>query len=218
MAMIRQQQLTKILLTVYREVYPEIPSMSWDDLEKNNLAQEVLIVYKELGGVLPKPSVKIDTWGLSLDACLVELDDHNHFNRYRRTTLQAESYDKLAFFPVDSYKNYCRKFEAECLKSGMTPNNWHSPKADRLFGAAGAIGDLSRNGATLWKLRAFEDYLKDLHAMIFPEFALMRVAVWEELLLGGKLTRLQDLLLSPTESEATAILNSFQRKLAKLNK
>ncbi|PLX14019.1 MAG: hypothetical protein C0594_00570, partial [Marinilabiliales bacterium] len=90
-----------------------------DDYYKN----ELVSMYRKLGGVLNAPPTSFGAWDIVTKDFIVELDEEQHFNRYRALTLDSEIYTEYKFFDVNLYKNYCKEFEniidfAEIYDSG----------------------------------------------------------------------------------------------------
>src|SRR3954453_21637225 len=73
---------------------------------------EVLRLYRALGGTQPSPQLRPGAWDLVLTGGLfVELDEELHFNRYRRTTLEPAWTTDLPW--RDDYLRHCNVHEPE---------------------------------------------------------------------------------------------------------
>lgn len=68
---------------------------------------------------------------------VIELDEENHFNRYRLSTLFAASYTADTFPGLDLYRNWCSKWESHCQTHG---GYWTNDSAEREFGPPGDRG------------------------------------------------------------------------------
>ena len=141
-----------------------------------------LELYRALGGdaedMVPfRPGV----WDVVLaDGVIVELDEEQHFNRYRRTTLAPDWADGLPW--ASDYRAYCDAHEDACLRKAHRGGYWASPSTERMFGPADEPRVFGASGAPRWKQRALYDAMRDaLAAEGLVRFA--RVAVWDEL--GG---------------------------------
>ncbi len=104
---------------------------------------------------------------------IVELDEEQHFNRYRATTL---SFPWAEAFPwVSAYRDYSRVHEADLARKFISGGRWTNASAPRYFGTASAPGDFSGVGSPRWRQRAFYDAVKDL----LPGIRLARIAVFD---------------------------------------
>lgn len=140
-------------------------------------------------------------------------DDEVHFNRYRLTTLKSSIYEVFTFPWIDAYIRLSRTYEKECLKTGLQERVWNGPPlAGKLFGKSEAPGDLSGNGSAGWKLNAYNDAQYDLISRLHG-LKLIRIPLYENLMIGGSLKKIDDLLLHPKEEQQQGIINWFSRKL-----
>ena len=170
-------------------------------------------VFSELGGngkLVLLEKLKFD---LKIYRTLFLYDDELHFNRYRLSTLKSDLYHDLNFPFAEAYKRMCRRFEKECLKVGYQERVWNgSPIAKHCFGKASEQGDFSGNGATGWKLLAYNDIQFDLQTRIHG-YKLIRLTPYETLMTGGSLKRLDQLLINPKEEQRKVIFNWLLRKI-----
>ena len=144
---------------------------------------------------------------------LILWDDELHFHRYRLITLKSSLYEELNFPFLESYKRLCRTYEKEALKSGMPQRIWNGPAvATSIFGPASEPGDFSGNGASGWKLLAYNSAQIDLQTRIHG-YKLIRLNPYETIMTGGSLKRLDQLLINPKEEQRTVIYNWLMRKL-----
>ncbi len=132
-------------------------------------------VYKSLGGVLHEYPTNFGSFDIILDNCDIELDEENHFNRYRRITLEAPIYQNNKYVPAELYKLYCVDFEH---KGGRTGNFWSSPSCETQFGKSTVVNDFSGNGPARWKQRAFYDFLKDVYSFL-QDKSVFRISTYE---------------------------------------
>lgn len=153
-------------------------------IEMSVVASEVLRVYRVLGGVLNKIPMNLRKWDIEADEIAVELDEELHFNRYRFLTLQSHLYDNLAHFPLEQYRNYCKRYEINCLRAGSYGKKWTNDSCEKQYGRAELAGELTGNGAPRWKQRAFYDCVKDLTPLLL-NLPLVRISVWDSLKIGG---------------------------------
>ncbi len=97
----KHSKLTKSQLSLSPELYSEVKSM-----------------YKELGGTQEDPPLTFGPWDISTPEFIIELDEENHFNRYRLQTLNSNIYQSIKGFPLEAYKQFCKQYESRCRKFG----------------------------------------------------------------------------------------------------
>lgn len=139
----------------------------------------VLETYRALGGRgEAEHALRPGVWDIVLaDGLHVELDEEQHFNRYRRATLTPGWTDDLAW--SDDYRRYCDDFEAACLRKAKGGGYWSSASTEAMFGIADPPGVFDPHGSPRWKQRALYDAMRDALAAT-GEIRLTRVAVWDE--------------------------------------
>lgn len=170
-------------------------------------------VFEELKGNGNMPVLEHLKFDFKINRYLFVYDDAVHFNRYRLSTLKSELYTVFSFPWVDSYKRLCRTFEKECIKTGLQDRIWNGPPiASRIYGKSEEPGDLSGNGSSGWKLNAYNDVQYDLISRLHG-YKLIRIPEYENLMIGGSLKKIDDLLLNPKEENHKAILNWVSRKI-----
>lgn len=111
------------------------------------------------------------------------MDEYLHFNRYRRITLESAIYDKLLKFPLALYNEWCEPdgvAEQKCLQAGSYGGKWHNESTDRQFGISNVPGNLSGNGSSRWKQRAFNDYRKDVLPLLTNR-PLVRISIYDKI-------------------------------------
>ncbi len=175
-----QNQLQRILSDHGDVTIGNVPYPRYADVAASKYADEVMRVYRSLGGVLEQFPLNLRSWDLEFNGVAVELDEYLHFNRYRRATLESAVYQELPRFPLEAYRRYCDDYEERCLKAGSYGGKWSNPSCERQFGPAGAQKDLSGNGAARWRQRAFYDFVKDLSPLII-DVPVVRLSIWESI-------------------------------------
>lgn len=176
---------------------------------------EILLegVLTDLGGKGSLPVLEHLKFDFKVNRNLFIYDDEVHFNRYRLATIKSPVYELFSFPWAESYLRLCRTYEKECLKTGLQERIWNGPPiASKLFGKSETPGDLSGNGSSGWKLNAYNDVQYDLVSRLHG-FKLIRIPVYENLMIGGSLKKIDDLLLHPKEENIQGISNWFNRKL-----
>lgn len=135
-------------------------------------------LYRALGGVLEEPGWRSGPWDCVLsDGLIIELDEGQHFNRYRRLTLKTEWAQQL---PWDAdYLDYCTLYEGTCSLERGWGAYWTSKTTERMFGRAGAPRMLNGAGSPCWKHRALDDAIRDLAALGGSGIRLARLAVYD---------------------------------------
>ena len=142
----KHSKLTKSQLLLSPELYSEVKSM-----------------YKELGGTQEEPPLTFGPWDISTPEFIIELDEENHFNRYRFQTLNSNIYQSIKGFPLEAYKQFCKQYESRCRKFG---GYWKSDSSENLFMKSNDNGYLNGAGSSRWKQRAFYDFLRDITGVI----------------------------------------------------
>ena len=170
-------------------------------------------ILDDLGGNGSLPLLEKLKFDFKIGRYLILWDDEIHFNRYRLSTLRSNLYEEFNFSFSEGLKRLCRTYEKEALKSGMNTRVWSGPPiAKSLFGKASEPGDFSGNGASGWKLQAYNDAQIDLQTRIHG-YKLIRLTPFETIMTGGSLKRLDQLLVNPKEEQRQIIYNWLMRKL-----
>ncbi|MDI9466586.1 MAG: hypothetical protein GX382_09070 [Syntrophomonadaceae bacterium] len=173
-----------------------LPEISIADLLGSEFREDIENIFSLLGGkdiTCSKPG------GYDMlipsEEIIVELDEHQHFNRYRLTTLSSKLYDSIPHFPLAEYRRFCNEYEKKCpARLGW----WSNAGANKLFGQPSPDGNHSGNGSTRWKQRAFYDYLKDLGQLIHG-VPVIRISVYETIEVNDSLVTLEKVLSNPIE-------------------
>lgn len=186
----RQARLASLLADVGRRegaVRPPAPRL---DAMPPVAAERVLDLYRALGGSAEKFVVfRPGVWDIALtDGLIVELDEEQHFNRYRRTTLEPHWAERLPW--ASDYRRFCDEQEAAALRKAKRGGYWTSPSTERMFGPAAPPGEFAGAGSPRWKQRALYDAMRDALAAA-GEVRLARVAVWDDIE-GTTLARVLD--------------------------
>ncbi len=170
--------------------------------------------YQELGGKSDYPLLEKLKFDFKINRFVIKYDDESHFNRYRSITLRSDIYGHFSFTFSQAYKRLCRTFEKDCLKVGMQNRAWFgSPMAKAHFGEGSDPGDFFDEGAPGWKLLAYNDLQMDLQSRLHG-YKLIRIAPYETLMIGGRLQRIDHLLMSANDDTKAIILNWLKRKMA----
>lgn len=187
----RARSLGRLLEAAGAALGPPPPRPGRESIDAVGLTSEVLDVYRGLGGIQDEPRIAPGAWDFGLEGVVLELDEREHFNRYRALTLDSPAYARLDEFDVDMYRGFCAEHEGECQSYG---GYWTNPSAEAEFGPAGEPGELDRgSGSPRWKQRAFYDFVKDL-APLTEGLVVSRLAIWEEITAGPETILVGDLL------------------------
>ena len=208
---IREENLHKILLSKFLPNSDINPNFSMWELNGSLYEKVFLETYKALDGKDASPETRFTVPLLEFGKFCVVFDEAIHFNRYRAKTLRSSFYENITSFPLMKYRSYCRKYEVECLKSGAANPEWTNREAERYFGAGQAPGDLGLSGSPGWKLAALTDFATDLIARQ-RKIRLLRISIWDDLLINQKLVKFKDLLISPGKPETELVLKFVERK------
>lgn len=178
----RQARLASLLADLGRRVAPTRPPAPRLDGIPPLAAERTLALYREVGGTAAREDVlRPGAWDLVLaDGLHVELDEEQHFNRYRALTLEPDWAAVLPWAP--DYGRYAREREPACLRKARGGGYWSSASTEAMFGPADPPGVFARGGAPRWKQRALYDAMRDAVAAS-GAIRLTRVAVWDDL--GG---------------------------------
>ena len=147
-------------------------------------ANEIIRVFEALGGKSGS-SFRPSTWDMVAGDFAIELDEQLHFNRFRLVTLDSPIYRKLPEFALESYRQYCRDNESDCLKAGGFGGKWSNPSTEKMFGQSSPLKQIDGAGPSRWKQRAFYDFLKDVWQLV-GNVTLVRFSVWERVSDGGR--------------------------------
>jgi hypothetical protein len=182
---------------------PRLPGM------EEPAAAWVRDLYVELGGLQRTAMLKPVGWDLSLRGphgrFVVELDEEQHFTRYRRISLSAGWAEPLPW--VADYREYSATREADALRTHSSGGFWESIDSITQFGLAAAPGDLSGAGSPRWKQRALYDTMRDAAAAT-GAVRLARLSVHDDL--GG--VTLNDVLEGKAEADLGALLDLIDRR------
>ena len=208
----RQEILTTLLTAKFGEgrYYPN--SIEWNDLKKAGLVNEVNRIYKSLGGILDVPLLPFGNWDICLNGFIVELDEEQHFNRYRTITLDSYIYHMEKGFDIFDYAKYCTDYESNCLKKSSWGKYWASPSTEKQFGLPGINGDLENSGSPRWRQRAFFDYLRDLFAIVY-RVPVIRISVYDRIIINGQIKTTGIILLKGNASELNEMVKFIERKV-----
>ena len=136
---------------------------------------EVESMYKELGGILGEPPLTFGSWDISTPEFILELDEENHFNRYRLQTLNSNVYQMINGFRLDEYMRFCTLYESGCRKHG---GFWKNNSSEKLFVKSDDNGCLDGAGSSRWRQRAFYDFLRDVTGLIM-EIPVIRLSIYQ---------------------------------------
>ena len=136
---------------------------------------EVESMYKELGGILGEPPLTFGSWDISTPEFILELDEENHFNRYRLQTLNSSIYQMINGFRLDEYMRFCTLYEYGCRKHG---GFWKNNSSEKLFVKSDDNGCLDGAGSSRWRQRAFYDFLRDVTGLI-KEIPVIRLSIYQ---------------------------------------
>ena len=149
------------------------------ELENSDLVKVVSDTYKKLGGQLDKLPTNYGPWDISTKDFIIELDEERHFNRYRLETLSSSFYDNHTSFAVANYKDFCNEFESNCLSAASWGKNWKNDSTEKMYLKSNADGNLSGNGSSRWRQRAYYDFMKDITSNI-KNIPIIRVSVYDK--------------------------------------
>ena len=137
--------------------------------------EDVVNVYRILGGVLSMPPIRVGKYDIDTANFIIELDEENHFNRYRLSTLDSPIYANNPNIDVEQYKKFCKNYEDRCLTYGKYAKN---DSTEKQFGYCELDGNLG-DSRSRWKQRAFYDFIKDITSIV-KNVPIIRISIYEK--------------------------------------
>lgn len=137
--------------------------------------EAVVNVYRILGGVLSMPPIRVGKYDIDTANFIIELDEENHFNRYRLSTLNSPIYANNPNIDVAQYKKFCKNYEDRCLTYGKYAKN---DSTEKQFGYCELDGNLG-DSRSRWKQRAFYDFIKDITSIV-KNVPIIRISIYEK--------------------------------------
>ena len=171
----RQSMLAALLDSVGMrpEPPPRVPSLA----AMPSMSDEILDLYRRLGGRAQSPVLSPGGWDMSVGGVIIELDEEQHFNRYRGLTLTPGWAREMPWF--DAYRTLCISEERACLQKAGHKGFWSNKSADAHFGLSAVPKQIdSPGGSSRWKQRALYDAMKDAAAYAADsDYPLARLSV-----------------------------------------
>ena len=178
MARRREQRLADLLVSAGFQI--ERPGPKCDALIASSSIRDSLdVMYRALGGTQEEYPRRVGRWDLAFGDVLVELDEEQHFNRYRAQTLSSPIYHNCSAFVVVDYQTQCHHRERECVAK-CHGGYWTNPSCERQFGPADPIRTFREFGSPRCKQRAFYDLLKDASVVARSSIG-VRFSIWESI-------------------------------------
>lgn len=201
----QEEVLSRLLTQKFGQEAYRKPSFS--DFSNSEFHNEIHNIYNKLNGHLNNYPVAFKGFDIELPHCIVELDEAQHFNRYRSITLDSSIYKANTSFSTTEYKDYCNQFEYECLKKGDNRKYWKTSSTEKQFGKSAADGILTGDGSSRWRQRAFYDFLRDVGQFV-GNYKLIRISIYQRIddktigeILDKELTKYYPQLLKQIESK-----------------
>ena len=185
-----------------------------DKLLYGSFKKDIIDIYRKLGGIENEYAFR-GKWDIVTEKCIIELDEQLHFNDYRLTTLESPLYDAIKAFPIETYRDYCRKYKDKCLRAGSSGGKWTNVSCEKMFGPSQQNGDLNGFGSPRWKQRAFYDFLKDISYLV-TSIPVVRLSIYDTVDYGGRKYELGDLLegnYSMSDDVAIVIQDLINKRL-----
>ncbi len=191
---------------------PDLPveKAKLSDLYKDENVREV---YEDLGGLGSLDQISLRSVDFWVGEYYALIDDALRFHRYRLATFRSPAYQNINL-DISNYRRYCRQFESECIKAGVRDDLWTNPEAENHFGRAAEAGDFFGAGSPGWKYTAFQDFLLDAYAYK-ANISLLRLPIYANFMVGGKLERFDKLLLKGDEQSKKYVSQHLARLLTK---
>jgi hypothetical protein len=208
----RQEILSGILNNYYEAGNNPGNSIFSNDLKKGGLTNEVYRIWKKLDGQDDLYPLEFGSWDIILEKFILELDEEQHFNRYRGITLESFAYHVSNCFEISDYTKYCATKEQDCLKKSSWGKYWTSTSSELQFGEPGVNGDLNGNGSPRWRQRAYYDYLRDVFAIVY-QVRLIRISIYDKLIISGRIRTIGELLDDNCQGNNAEILKFIDQKI-----
>lgn len=155
-----------------------LPVPTFESIVVAGLGDLATQMYRRLGGIMSLPRIAPREWDVVAGGVAWELDEEQHFNRYRLITLRSGIYRRLKSFDRTSYRRYCVAHEHRCLRKAGRQGYWTNKSTVAEFGPGGEPGVFSGGGSPRWKQRAYYDFVKDLSPLLL-NLRMVRVSVWD---------------------------------------
>lgn len=133
----RQEQLAQLL----GNESVTLPPPKRINLQGLGYEEAIQEVYVGLGGTQKAYPLNLRAWDMQFNGSAIELDEEQHFHRYRTRTLASHIYEKLPNFPLSLYQTYCLRHESKVRTDG---GFWTNLSCDKQFGKANVKGGLDR--------------------------------------------------------------------------
>ncbi len=207
----RLSELFQLMELTHESGSLSIGKVNW--ASSKNLAY-ITETFEDLGGSL-SPSIGLESLSLELPNLGVVLNGEKDFNRYRGTTLRSDFYKTYNGFKIDHHRQHCRQQEANCKAAAMNLKDWTDSRSEKIFGVSQPLGDLGLSGSAKWKERAVSSFLLDI---TFAEkgIRLLRLSIYDGMLLGGRLVTLKELLLKRDDKTEKILVNWLNRQISSL--
>jgi len=187
----KAEQVLARILGAKEGAHQRVPNLH--EMASSRYWNEIFNMYKRLGGIQSQCSPRPRKCDMTVDGLGVELDEEQHFNRYRKITLDSVAYNELPRFPRREYAEYCSLHEDVATRKAGHGGWWTNPSCERQFGEASPNGILDGAGAPHWKQRAFHDFVKDLFPLIIG-VPVARISVWDTIAVDGECFQVKDIL------------------------
>ena len=208
MAKERETNLGKYLRSALEGVDQKSALPVFEDFFTSSSYPELLEFYKSLGGLLSDipVGIKSNHIDLFINGNILELDEENHFNRYRFKSLEMPIYSTSNILNKENYAHFCAQYEGKARNYGKF---WTNTSCEKMFGKPSLNGDLSGNGSPRWKQRAFYDTLKD-HFSLVSDIKVKRISIYDSIEINGQKKSVNDLLKTYNPAYTQGILSAIK--------
>ena len=187
----------------------ELKKPSINEVKTWGILEDLQETLEDLDGISLPLEVETNLFSFSND--ILVFDDESVFNKYRIITLRNEGYRHTQPFSIEHYRRFSRQFEPDCIKSASQSQKWTTKEAENYFGNSNTSGDLSMSGSAQWKLNAFRALMTDF-TCYHRKHRLVRIPLYDTLMINKQLISLKQILLSPKKEEREIIFNYLKRK------
>ena len=160
------------------DVHHSLKKPTQEEFYTSEFDKDLQSLFKNLGGLLEKYPTGFRGFDIRLKNKIIELDEEQHFNRYRLATLDFSIYTEFQENYIKGYKQYCIEKEGECLKKTNKIKYWTTESSEKQFGKSDEFKKFINNVSARWKQRAFYDVLRDVTPSI-KGYKVIKISIYD---------------------------------------
>ena len=208
MAKERETNLGKYLRSGFEGIDKKCILPTHDDIINSSHYVELFQLYNGLGGITPHIpfGIKSNHIDFYINGNILELDEENHFTRYRLLSLEMPIYINSNILSKENYKKYCLKNESRAQQHA---GYWTNDSCEKMFGKAALNGSFSQNGSPRWKQRAFYDTLKDYFSLV-SDIKVKRISIYDNIDINGQKQSINEVLKVYNPNYTQSLLSAIK--------